>query len=79
MRQYALDHGKDGIRANAVNADRVRTGLLTDEMVTEKNARAEELLRDPQLLARVKAEAAAKISKIPPRAKGVVGVTSLKA
>jgi NAD(P)-dependent dehydrogenase (short-subunit alcohol dehydrogenase family) len=31
VRQYALDHGKDGIRANAVNADRVRTGLLTDE------------------------------------------------
>jgi predicted amino acid dehydrogenase len=53
--------------------------LLTDELVAEKNARAEELLRDPSLLARVKAEAAAKIAKIPPRAKGVVGVTSLKA
>jgi len=36
VRQYALDHGKDGIRANAVNADRVRTGLLTDEMVAER-------------------------------------------
>ena len=34
--QYALDHGKDGIRANAVNADRVRTGLLTDDMVADK-------------------------------------------
>ncbi len=33
VRQYALDHGKDGIRANAVNADRIRSGLLTDEMV----------------------------------------------
>jgi rhamnulose-1-phosphate aldolase/alcohol dehydrogenase len=36
VRQYALDHGKDGIRANAVNADRVRSGLLTDEMVADR-------------------------------------------
>jgi rhamnose utilization protein RhaD (predicted bifunctional aldolase and dehydrogenase)/NAD(P)-dependent dehydrogenase (short-subunit alcohol dehydrogenase family) len=36
VRQYALDHGRDGIRANAVNADRVRSGLLTDEMVTAR-------------------------------------------
>src|SRR5262249_51621143 len=32
VRQYAVDYGRDGIRANGVNADRVRTGLLTDEM-----------------------------------------------
>ncbi len=37
VRQYALDHGKDGIRANAVNADRVRTGLLTNEMVAARS------------------------------------------
>ena len=36
VRQYALDHGKDGIRANAVNADRIRTGLLTEQMVAER-------------------------------------------
>jgi NAD(P)-dependent dehydrogenase (short-subunit alcohol dehydrogenase family) len=36
VKQYALDHGKDGIRANAVNADRIRSGLLTDEMVTAR-------------------------------------------
>lgn len=36
MRQYALDYGGDGIRANAVNADRIRSGLLTPEMVTER-------------------------------------------
>ena len=53
--------------------------LLTDELVAEKSARAEELRRNPRLLARVKAEAAAKMAKIPPRAKGVVGVTTLKA
>lgn len=37
MRQYALDHGGDGIRANAVNADRIRTGLLTDEMIAQRS------------------------------------------
>jgi rhamnose utilization protein RhaD (predicted bifunctional aldolase and dehydrogenase)/NAD(P)-dependent dehydrogenase (short-subunit alcohol dehydrogenase family) len=35
-RQYALDHGADDIRANAVNADRVRSGLLTDEMIAQR-------------------------------------------
>jgi len=34
MRQYAVDHGKDGITSNAVNADRIRSGLLTDEMIS---------------------------------------------
>jgi rhamnose utilization protein RhaD (predicted bifunctional aldolase and dehydrogenase)/NAD(P)-dependent dehydrogenase (short-subunit alcohol dehydrogenase family) len=37
MRQYAVDHGRDGIRSNAVNADRIRTGLLTDVMITERS------------------------------------------
>ena len=37
MKQYALDYGKEGIRANAVNADRIRTGLLTDEMVAARS------------------------------------------
>ena len=36
-RQYALDYGKDGIRANAVNADRIRSGLLTPEMIAERS------------------------------------------
>ncbi len=36
MRQYALEHGADGIRANAVNADRIRSGLLTDAMISER-------------------------------------------
>ncbi len=35
-RQYALDHGADGIRANAVNADRIRSGLLTDAMIADR-------------------------------------------
>jgi rhamnose utilization protein RhaD (predicted bifunctional aldolase and dehydrogenase)/NAD(P)-dependent dehydrogenase (short-subunit alcohol dehydrogenase family) len=37
VRQYALDYGPDGIRANAVNADRVRSGLLTDEMIAQRS------------------------------------------
>jgi rhamnose utilization protein RhaD (predicted bifunctional aldolase and dehydrogenase)/NAD(P)-dependent dehydrogenase (short-subunit alcohol dehydrogenase family) len=37
MRQYALDHGRDGIRSNAVNADRIRSGLLTGEMVQSRS------------------------------------------
>jgi rhamnulose-1-phosphate aldolase/alcohol dehydrogenase len=36
VRQYALDYGSDGIRANAVNADRIRSGLLTDDFVKER-------------------------------------------
>jgi len=37
MKQYALDYGSDGIRSNAVNADRIRTGLLTDEMIASRS------------------------------------------
>jgi rhamnose utilization protein RhaD (predicted bifunctional aldolase and dehydrogenase)/NAD(P)-dependent dehydrogenase (short-subunit alcohol dehydrogenase family) len=37
MRQYAVEHGASGITSNAVNADRIRTGLLTDQMVTERS------------------------------------------
>ncbi len=37
MRQYALDYGADGIRSNGVNADRVRSGLLTDAMIAARS------------------------------------------
>jgi rhamnose utilization protein RhaD (predicted bifunctional aldolase and dehydrogenase)/NAD(P)-dependent dehydrogenase (short-subunit alcohol dehydrogenase family) len=36
VRQYALDYGADGIRANAVNADRVRSGLLTGDFIARR-------------------------------------------
>ena len=36
MRQYALEHGADGIRVNAVNADRIRSGLLNDAFIAER-------------------------------------------
>lgn len=37
-RQYALDYGSDGIRSNAVNADRIRSGLMTDDMIATRAA-----------------------------------------
>jgi rhamnose utilization protein RhaD (predicted bifunctional aldolase and dehydrogenase)/NAD(P)-dependent dehydrogenase (short-subunit alcohol dehydrogenase family) len=37
VRQYALDYGAEGIRANAVNADRIRSGLLTDAFIRERS------------------------------------------
>jgi rhamnose utilization protein RhaD (predicted bifunctional aldolase and dehydrogenase)/NAD(P)-dependent dehydrogenase (short-subunit alcohol dehydrogenase family) len=37
-RQYALEYGKHGIRVNAVNADRIRSGLLTDKMIASRSA-----------------------------------------
>ena len=40
MRQLALELGKDGIRVNGVNADRIRSGLLTADFIAERaNAR----------------------------------------
>jgi NAD(P)-dependent dehydrogenase (short-subunit alcohol dehydrogenase family) len=36
VRQYALDYGADGIRANAVNADRIRSGLLTSDFIKQR-------------------------------------------
>ncbi|GJG87795.1 short-chain dehydrogenase [Gemmatimonadetes bacterium T265] len=35
-RQYALEHGVDGIRVNVVNADRVRSGLLTEARIAAR-------------------------------------------
>jgi rhamnose utilization protein RhaD (predicted bifunctional aldolase and dehydrogenase)/NAD(P)-dependent dehydrogenase (short-subunit alcohol dehydrogenase family) len=37
VRQYALDHGRDGIRSNGINADRIRSGLLTEEMIKARS------------------------------------------
>jgi rhamnose utilization protein RhaD (predicted bifunctional aldolase and dehydrogenase)/NAD(P)-dependent dehydrogenase (short-subunit alcohol dehydrogenase family) len=36
VRQYALEYGADGIRANAVNADRISSGLLTPDLVAAR-------------------------------------------
>jgi rhamnose utilization protein RhaD (predicted bifunctional aldolase and dehydrogenase)/NAD(P)-dependent dehydrogenase (short-subunit alcohol dehydrogenase family) len=38
LRQLALELGSDGIRVNGVNADRIRSGLLTPEMIAARAA-----------------------------------------
>jgi len=37
MRQYAVDYGAEGITSNAVNADRIRSGLLTDDVIASRS------------------------------------------
>ena len=61
MKQYALEYGPDGIRANAVNADRVRTNLMSDDLLEQRAAArgltVAEYLKDGNLLKReVKAD-----------------------
>ena len=36
VRQYAIECGANGIRANAVNADKVRSGLLNEAMIASR-------------------------------------------
>jgi rhamnose utilization protein RhaD (predicted bifunctional aldolase and dehydrogenase)/NAD(P)-dependent dehydrogenase (short-subunit alcohol dehydrogenase family) len=38
VRQYALELGPEGVRCNGVNADRIRSGLLTEEMIRARSA-----------------------------------------
>jgi len=36
MRQYAIEYGAAGITSNAVNADRIRSGLLTEKFIKQR-------------------------------------------
>jgi NAD(P)-dependent dehydrogenase (short-subunit alcohol dehydrogenase family) len=36
MKQYALEFGKYGIRFNGINADRVKSGLMTKEVILKR-------------------------------------------
>ncbi|GKY86142.1 bifunctional aldolase/short-chain dehydrogenase [Sinisalibacter aestuarii] len=38
LRQLALELGSEGVRVNGINADRIRSGLLTPEMIAERAA-----------------------------------------
>jgi rhamnose utilization protein RhaD (predicted bifunctional aldolase and dehydrogenase)/NAD(P)-dependent dehydrogenase (short-subunit alcohol dehydrogenase family) len=38
LRQLALEIGAEGVRVNGINADRIRSGLLTPEMIAERAA-----------------------------------------
>ena len=55
-KQYALEHGSEGIRASAVNADRIRTNLFSGGLLEERAAvrglSVDEYLRDGNLLRR---------------------------
>ena len=63
-KQYAVDYGSYGIRSNGVNADRIRSGLMTDKMIKNRaKARAittDEYMKGNLLLDEVKAEDVAK-------------------
>ena len=37
VRQYALDHASDGIRSNAVNPDRIRSGMLNNDLISSRS------------------------------------------
>ena len=36
VRQYAVDYGCEGIRSNGVNADRIRSGMVTEDLVRSR-------------------------------------------
>ena len=38
LRQLALELGAEGVRVNGINADRIRSGLLNDDMITARAA-----------------------------------------
>ena len=63
-KQYAVDYGSYGIRSNGVNADRIRSGLMTDKMIKNRaKARSlstDEYMKGNLLLDEVKAEDVAK-------------------
>jgi predicted amino acid dehydrogenase len=52
---------------------------LTDALVAEKRFLADDLLGSPRRFATLRARAEERIARIPPRAKGVAGVTTLSA
>jgi len=63
-KQYAIDYGSFGIRSNGINADRIRSGLLNDNMIRSR-ARAREVsteqyMKGNLLLNEVKADDVAK-------------------
>ncbi len=63
-KQYAVDYGSYGIRSNGVNADRIRSGLMTNKMIKAR-AKARSVttidyMKGNLLLEEVKAEDVAK-------------------
>ena len=63
-KQYAVDYGSYGIRSNGVNADRIRSGLMTDKMIKSRakarSVTTTDYMKGNLLLDEVKAEDVAK-------------------
>jgi NAD(P)-dependent dehydrogenase (short-subunit alcohol dehydrogenase family) len=63
-KQYAVDYGSYGIRSNGVNADRIRSGLMTDKMIKNRakarSVSTADYMKGNLLLDEVKAEDVAK-------------------
>ena len=63
-KQYAVDYGAYGIRSNGVNADRIRSGLMTDKMIKNRakarSVTTDNYMKGNLLLNEVKAEDVAK-------------------
>ncbi len=63
-KQYAVDYGSFGIRSNGVNADRIRSGLMTDKMIKNRakarSVTTDDYMKGNLLLNEVKAEDVAK-------------------
>jgi len=63
-KQYAVDYGSYGIRSNGVNADRIRSGLMTDKMIKARakarSVTTTDYMKGNLLLNEVKAEDVAK-------------------
>ena len=63
-KQYALDYGSYGIRSNGVNADRIKSGLMTEKMIKRRakarSVSTETYMRGNLLSDEVKAEDVAK-------------------
>jgi len=63
-KQYAVDYGSYGIRSNGVNADRIKSGLMNDKMITARakarSVTTDDYMKGNLLLNEVKAEDVAK-------------------
>jgi len=63
-KQYAVDYGSYGIRSNGVNADRIRSGLMNDKMISARakarSTSTDNYMKGNLLLNEVKAEDVAK-------------------
>jgi len=77
MRQYTLEYSKFGIRANGVNADRIRSGIVNSDFIASRakarNISQKEYMEGNLLEAEVLAEDVAKAFLVLAKAKKTTG------